>query len=163
VYHPKSRHVPTPQCVTRRILEEKRKAAGLCTRCGSQAVTGMSLCELCRARANATARYRNANREKCRETERRYWKTLRQDILNGYGSECACCQERTPEFLTLDHVHGNGAAHRREVGQKDVYRIVRQQGYPADYRLLCMNCNFARSRYGECPHERDRRERKQLA
>lgn len=66
------------------------------------------------------------------------------------------------EFLTIDHVDNNGAAHRREIhgpGYKNrppaghrTYRWLRIQEYPAGFQVLCMNCNFAKGVYGECPH-----------
>jgi hypothetical protein len=82
---------------------------------------------------------------------------LRQQVIEAYGSACACCDERTPEFLTIDHVNNDGAAHRREVGRsaRMCLDIVRR-GFPPDFQLLCWNCNGAKGAYGVCPHERDR-------
>lgn len=68
---------------------------------------------------------------------------------------CVCCGERTVEFLGLDHVNNDGAAHRREIGygSRPLYTWLRKTGYT--YRGLvvsCHNCNMARAMYGECPH-----------
>jgi hypothetical protein len=77
-------------------------------------------------------------------------------FLEAYGGCCSCCGDERFEFLTGDHVKGNGAALRR-AGEKfgyDLYRKLRLQGYPkGEYRILCMNCNFAHGKYGYCPHQ----------
>jgi hypothetical protein len=80
------------------------------------------------------------------------------DLIEGYGGKCACCGETEPAFLTLDHIGGGGAAHRRSIKRGNKILRIRQElkaaGWPTDkYRLLCMNCNFA-TRHGKvCPHQ----------
>jgi len=83
------------------------------------------------------------------------YKKLKIELLNAYGNKCSCCGGREPEFLTLEHINGDGAAHRKKVGESNVYRDLKRRGWPKDeYTLLCMNCNFA-TRYGDiCPHKR---------
>lgn len=79
-------------------------------------------------------------------------KDLRQMMLKAYGSICVCCGEETEAFLTIDHVNGGGNTHRK---QGDVYRDLWRRGWPKEgFRLLCMNCNWARGQLGYCPHER---------
>ena len=59
------------------------------------------------------------------------------------------------QFLTLDHVGGNGGVERRSQGHKGgiyTYLYVQKMGYPPGYRVLCWNCNVAIGLYGECPH-----------
>ncbi len=85
-------------------------------------------------------------------------------MLDAYGNSCACCGETEQEFLQLDHIHGGGRAHLRELIRNGkggagvtLYRAVRFEGYPKDkYRLLCSNCNFVRKNGRSCPHERAR-------
>lgn len=56
--------------------------------------------------------------------------------------------------MTIDHIKNDGSAHRKEVGASSLYRWLRKRGYPRDnFQLLCMNCNFSKGRYGNCPHE----------
>lgn len=87
-------------------------------------------------------------------------KRLREEVLDAYGRRCACCGETTPEFLTVDHVHNDGAAHREEIGHRPTQLLyyLKRHDYPKDrFQLLCCNCNFAKGWYGECPHKRDRK------
>lgn len=73
-------------------------------------------------------------------------------VFAAYGCICSCCGEREPAFLTLEHVSGGGRDHKRKVhGVCGVYRDVVRRGFPGDFTLLCMNCNWAR-RDGPCPH-----------
>lgn len=76
--------------------------------------------------------------------------------LDAYGGECSCCSENRYEFLTIDHVNNDGASHRKEFGEA-IGSWLKKNGYPAGFQVLCMNCNWAKGRYGECPHERERR------
>lgn len=87
---------------------------------------------------------------------------LRLELVNAYGGRCACCGETTPEFLTVDHIDGNGAEHRRQLGVAKTfggipfYRWLKKQGYPqGNSQLLCMNCNLAKGHFGVCPHQKD--------
>ncbi len=88
-------------------------------------------------------------------------RVLKQQILDAYGSVCACCGEVQFEFLTLDHIHGDGAAHRKELrmdggGRSDIlYKHLIEAGFPEGYRILCFNCNSALGFYGYCPHNPD--------
>jgi hypothetical protein len=91
--------------------------------------------------------------------DRRRHVRLRAKVLRHYGGDpphCACCGEATDEFLCLDHINGNGAAHRRAVGTKNMYRWANQHGFPDGFQVLCHNCNCAKGFYGICPHQRTR-------
>ena len=77
----------------------------------------------------------------------------RAQIVDGYGGKCTCCGERTIAFLTLEHKNGGGRAHRKLCGSSNaVYRDVINKNFPADYTVLCMNCNFATRGGQQCPH-----------
>lgn len=87
---------------------------------------------------------------------------LRTEIFASYGNKCACCPETNREFLTIDHIEGDGRKHRASLngsgdgsGGGSFYYWIRRQGFPKDkFRLLCMNCNFSYGMYGYCPHQR---------
>lgn len=124
-----------------------RHAAGLCVGCGKiPPDTGFRRCAKCLL----------DNRQKLRREHAR----LRSEVLAAYGGACQCCGETTPEFLQVDHVNNDGAVHRRAIHQgkayysgMSIYRWLRKNDFPQDgFQLLCANCNYAKARYGSCPH-----------
>lgn len=109
-----------------------------------------------KGKAAATSKaYRQRTPEKQREWRRVANKRLRVAALNRYSNndpKCACCGERTYEFLAIDHINGNGKEHRQQVGNSNIYNALRKEGYPEGYQVLCHNCNSAKGFYGRCPH-----------
>ena len=103
--------------------------------------------------------YYGEHSEKLTEHGRQYRASLKLSTFRQYSKEipeCACCGENNIEFLSMDHVDGNGAEHRRNTGcgTGDVmYRWLRRHGYPAGFQVLCFNCNQAKGRLGQCPHQ----------
>jgi hypothetical protein len=73
------------------------------------------------------------------------WARLHREVLTHYSDgtlKCAKCGEDHFEFLALDHMNGDGAQHRREVGKgSQLLRSLQKHGYPPGYRVLCHNCN----------------------
>lgn len=122
------------------------------------------------ARNAAARQWKATNHEKHLEGSRRYGRehkeeisakrktdrrTLKQTVLDAYGGTCACCGERAFEFLTLDHINGDGADHRRVLASRQsavLYRHLIAASFPSGFRVLCFNCNSARGFYGYCPH-----------
>lgn len=91
-----------------------------------------------------------------KESHARSVRELRRQVIEAYGGLCACCGERTPEFLSVDHVNGDGAQHRRDI-KGPLYRWLKANKFPQEgFRLLCFNCNCAKGFFGACPHERAR-------
>lgn len=92
-----------------------------------------------------------------RKRNRDRWATLRDAAIRVYGGyRCACCGETEPTFLTLDHVFNDGSAHRKEIGGRgaQIFKWLRDHGYPAGFQVLCFNCNLGKSLNGGiCPHE----------
>jgi hypothetical protein len=80
--------------------------------------------------------------------------------LRHYGNgdiRCDCCGERQIEFLGLDHINNDGAAHRRAIGYggRPLYSWLRKTSYTyVGLVVACHNCNMARAMYGICPHKR---------
>ncbi len=116
--------------------KDRIKALGLCS-CGHEKAEGRGSCLKCLAK------------------KRRGTAKLRAEVLSAYGGLCTCCGEKESLFLAIDHIHNDGAADRKVNGDgADLYRYLRQQGFPKDrYQLLCHNCNQAK-RFGPCPHRR---------
>jgi len=93
----------------------------------------------------------------CRSIEvKRLWLDLKKEVIMAYGGECSCCGETMLEFLTIDHVNGNGNEHRQTIGRGyKLYKWLKNNNYPKkEFRLLCYNCNCARGQFGECPHKK---------
>ena len=73
---------------------------------------------------------------------------LRWRVLRHYGGDtpsCVYCGESNHRFLTIDHVAGDGAAHRRENDLKGgvvFYKWLEKNGHPDGFQVLCMNCNY---------------------
>jgi hypothetical protein len=127
-----------------KVPYNSRKARGICVKCGvNPNRPGKSTCIVC------------APKEKQRLRE---WRDgLIVDAMNAYGGcFCRCCGMTEFEFLTLDHVDGGGNQHRKELRKRkttDIYTWAKKNGYPPGFQVLCMNCNWARGKFGECPHQ----------
>lgn len=74
---------------------------------------------------------------------------------------CKCCGEREVVFLSIDHINGDGAAHRRTVasGSSMYYWLVRN-GFPPGFQVLCWNCQHAKAVKSQCPHQKQALETK---
>src|SRR5206468_3825012 len=119
-----------------RDREVANRAIGLCT-CGRKPQPGRLLCVSC------NDRLKNNDLD------------MRLAVIDYYSDgtmACRHCNETIWQFLTLDHVDGGGAKHRKEVGS--IYHWLRRNNYPPGFRILCMNCNSGRAvNGGPCPHE----------
>jgi len=87
----------------------------------------------------------------CRDRDKTAVKLRKKEVLAAYGGSCVCCGEGNQEFLTIDHIAGDGAAHRRTLTCR-LYTWLKKNNYPAGFRVLCMNCNFSLGCFGYCPH-----------
>lgn len=125
--------------------------------------------------AEASREWRKRNPEKVRELKMVHWnkhlevnraklkirkaawiRSRKAEVIAAYGGRCVCCGEDAFEFLSIDHIHNDGSAHVKEIGGGGVhlYNWLKKEGFPKDrFQLLCMNCNFAKGKYGRCPHQ----------
>jgi len=109
--------------------------------------------------AQYNAEYYRANKQKYRDSAKKRRQKLKLLVIAAYGGECTCCQEKRPEFLSIDHINGGGRQHRQELiaSGQDFYQWLKKNNFPKDnYRLLCHNCNQALGMFGYCPHEIER-------
>ena len=96
-------------------------------------------------------------RENDRKRGRERIRRLREEVLDAYGRKCACCGEVEEVFLVLDHIHGGGTQHRKELNNGHWLSVVKRERFPKDkYQLLCKNCDWAKYRMGYCPHQLQR-------
>lgn len=92
-----------------------------------------------------------------REYSQEYRERTRDAVFEAYGGYvCACCGETEPLFLTIDHIHNDGASHRKSIngGGTRLYDWLRARNYPDGFQVLCLNCNMGKHRNGGvCPHK----------
>lgn len=81
--------------------------------------------------------------------KQKYYTKLWKETFNFFGP-CKTCGETDLKFLTISHIHNNGAKRRRNgegVGKALIQRF-RKQNWPEslklDYCLECWNCNSSR-------------------
>lgn len=91
---------------------------------------------------------------------------IRAEVIAEYGGKCSCphCEESNPYFLTIDHVGGWGAEHRKDgYGSRSIYAYLKKNGFPKDgFRLLCANCNMSLGWFGECGHTMPANSKKEI-
>jgi hypothetical protein len=131
-----------------RALEYPKRRSKRCNECNRKLAYGyyrrdfLLDPELVRRTINAKAKKRTRD--------------IRIEMIAAYGGECVCCGEQALEFLSIDHIYGDGRQDREKLNVvgHTFYRILKRQGWPKDrYRLLCFNCNFAIGHFGYCPHQ----------
>ena len=95
-----------------------------------------------------------------REYEARKIKRVVPLVIGHYSGgtfRCACCGESQRDFLTIDHVNGNGYKTCKALviprGGSELYRWLVRRGFPSGYAVLCMNCNASKGKHGVCAHK----------
>lgn len=106
--------------------------------------------------------YRTKNRLKVILGQKTAYQRVRKEALSHYSGgdiKCACCGERGIVFLTIDHIHGGGAEHRRQIdphkkmGGNGFCYWLKKNNWPEGFQVLCANCNFGKRANVQCPHE----------
>lgn len=73
-------------------------------------------------------------------------------VFDHYGRECACCG--ATEYLSIDHVNGDGKQHRAELGgrrsSQPFYTWLVRNGFPGGYQVLCVPCNSSKHQRSAC-------------
>ena len=103
--------------------------------------------------------YYYANKSKIVKTMKEHRIKIKTAAIAILGDKCACpgCNETNIKFLTIDHVHNNGARHRKQIGNSSnkLHQWIVDSPHRATrvLRLLCWNCNCGRAvNSGICPH-----------
>ena len=101
--------------------------------------------------------WRKRNRDKVNASYAKHYKKTKLLVMEHYGgnpAKCACCNESTYEFLCIDHIHGGGLKHRREIkGAQNLYKWLVKYEFPDGFQVLCYNCNAAKYFSNGCPHK----------
>lgn len=72
-------------------------------------------------------------------------------VFSHYGLSCARCGYYDLRALSIDHIDGYGAEHRRilaglvgrdHLGSDEFYRWLITNSFPVGFQTLCMNCQF---------------------
>lgn len=88
---------------------------------------------------------------------RDYVRKLRLEVYTHYSNgipHCACCNETVLEFLSIDHINGQGGKDRKKYGNACNFLCsIRRRGFPKDLQVLCHNCNQCKRVYGYCVHQ----------
>jgi hypothetical protein len=88
---------------------------------------------------------------------------LKTEVFSHYcGGEVKChCNEADLGLLTMDHVHGGGNKHRKEVGTKTGYNFyswLKKNSFPDGFQVLCWNCNFKKRNQEMAPSNPSKRQ-----
>jgi hypothetical protein len=131
---------------------KRHKLLGLCRNCPSPVVSGSTTyCEY----------HRNKDRIRGRRVSKNSVVKLKEECLNHYGKTCHCCGEKITQFLTIDHIKGKGNIQRKKlfgynISGVHMYRWLIKNNFPDEFRILCMNCNWATRYQRICPHVSER-------
>jgi len=147
--------------------------------CGNQKYCSSCQGPAGRERARLYSRiYYRANREMCIELTRRSQQKNRESYLrtrreyeakkirrviplvlghySGGSFVCGCCGQSERDFLTIDHVDGQGYKMKRELGVprggSELYRWLVRNQFPPGFAVLCANCNSSKGKHGLCVH-----------
>jgi hypothetical protein len=95
------------------------------------------------------------------EKRKRVLRDRKFEVLSHYGPDgklgCSCpgCKITALELMSLDHVLGNGSEDRNAQGHRitgdNLYKRVKDAGYPPNYATMCLGCNFAKKQGRACP------------
>jgi hypothetical protein len=101
--------------------------------------------------AKMIRRWKLRNWQHRMRVERKRQVNIKIEVLSHYGPagrlQCSWpdCEVTDIDMLSLDHIHNDGAEHRRNLfGKKQgssgsLYCYVRSRGWPAGFQTLCMN------------------------
>lgn len=98
-----------------------------------------------------TSQYAKDNKEQHRAWGKKSKEKNKREVLSHYcgGGEPRCkCGVTDLEVLTIDHINGDGAEHRRRLGKgasfggSRFYFWLKLNGYPEGFQVLCFNCQY---------------------
>ncbi len=91
---------------------------------------------------------------------REYRKVMKEKLIVHYGNgqaRCVLCGYSDLRALTIDHINGDGAKHRRIV--TDMYTWLTRNNFPPGFRTLCFNCQWVtKAERAEEQHKHRKRE-----
>ena len=76
---------------------------------------------------------------------KQYRLRIKSKLFDILGNKCVHCGFSDVRALQIDHVHGNGTRHIKEVGRNHqyfLYVLNAVKNGSKNYQLLCANCNW---------------------
>ena len=103
--------------------------------------------------------WKRSHIKEVREVNKKWYRRIRFEVMRAYGGrhpQCKCCGESIDGFLAIDHMDGGGGKHLKElrIRGSNFYLWLKKNNFPKRFQILCHNCNFAKGRYGACPHKK---------
>lgn len=158
--------------MSRLQTSKKRRLAGLCPRCAEPWTGTTHYCVTCtiwhRNRARQRHKDNKGNCTRClarppakgfaycepclpksRAASIKLRKKYQKAVFAAYGGKCSCCGNPNHRVLQLDHVHNDGAKHRREVVGTMV-KWAYLNNFPPTLQLLCANCHHIKTHHEKC-------------
>lgn len=90
--------------------------------------------------------YKAAHPEYFREFDKRRYGRAKDQAWKLLGSSCLECGESEVEFLTIDHVNGDGAEERARKSRRQIFHdIAKGRVDLSRYQVLCRNCNSGKA------------------
>lgn len=79
-------------------------------------------------------------RERAKESRKR----LKLAVLSHYSPDLKCsgCGFSDIRALSIDHIKGDGAKHRKKIGNADFYQWIIKNNFPKGFQVLCFNCQW---------------------
>jgi hypothetical protein len=131
-----------------------------CSKCGQVFIKGergsrQNRCVLCRRKENIsryyhtieTARkYTRTHKKEKTQYDKQYDETNKINAFKYYSNnnviKCCKCDCDDIRTLQIDHIENNGATHRKDIGNGNIYKWLKKNNYPSGYQILCANCNW---------------------
>lgn len=103
--------------------------------------------------------YREKRLAEKKEYHKKTYPITKEKVLMHYTNgimRCQChkCDVTNPHFLTIDHVNGDGAAHKKQIKNRRLYQWLIANNFPDGFTVLCYNCNCSKGANNVCGHFR---------
>lgn len=110
--------------------------------------TAYARCRTCRNTLNRTYHHSEIGRAKSIARNKKRREKIKLEVLSHYTNDTFCCSKcdcKDIRCLSLDHINGDGADHRREIGKKSLDEWAKKNNFPNTLQVLCMNCQFIKA------------------
>lgn len=158
----RAKNIKNMKCIS--CGKDKKEDRVACSKCNNKAKESkmksyesyihQNLCRMCGNKLNTKNFRCNQCNKNHSNNSKRKWSSLKLKVLEHYGNKCVCCGEKNNKFLTIDHIYNNGGEHRKQIGNRHIYKWIIDNSFPNDLQILCFNCNCGKSRNNNiCPHK----------